>query len=60
MDIETGTFFISDITGYTQFLAHSELDQSDVNVAQKYDFGRPDVAKGRFGNISIKRPSQRT
>ncbi len=28
MNIETGYFFISDITGYTQFLAHSELDHA--------------------------------
>ena len=28
MKIETGYFFISDITGYTQFLAHSELDHA--------------------------------
>jgi hypothetical protein len=28
MDIETGYFFISDITGYTQFLTHSELDHA--------------------------------
>jgi hypothetical protein len=28
MNIETGYFFISDITGYTQFLTHSELDHA--------------------------------
>ena len=28
MDIESGFFFISDITGYTQFLTHSELDHA--------------------------------
>jgi hypothetical protein len=28
MNIETGYFFITDITGYTQFLAHSELDHA--------------------------------
>ena len=28
MSIDTGYFFISDITGYTQFLTHSELDHA--------------------------------
>lgn len=32
-------------------------DQRDADAAQKTGFGRPDVAKGRFGDISIKDPS---
>jgi hypothetical protein len=34
-----------------------DLEQTEVEAARKNSFGRPEVAKGRFGNISVKDPS---
>ena len=51
MNMERGYFFITD-----EILA-GRIDPEQVDdAAEEQGFGRPAVAHGRFGNISIKDP----
>jgi hypothetical protein len=58
MKIENGYFFISDITGYTQFLVHSELDHAKEILDALFDsildrIQSPLVVSGTQGDAII-------